>query len=237
MSHSDLAHANQLYGNHDKNDLSGIASATWSGGVNSSGTSNGSGTTATYTVTDGAGNSTPVTHATYRWCNKTVSENEVKAYKWGEFVEKDCKDKTTNKYRKYRFKVGFCHCQMDKYNTGKYCNKTAYEDKTSISHSGSWNGNTSIATIYYKDSANGKSACKGDVAVNSYVKKVCEQSGTIADAGTFYHGYVWYNGAVGSYNAFSSGAFYNNVQSSGILKLDSATNMSSACDLACNNRY
>ena len=227
----------QLYGEYDKNDLSGIASATWSGGVNSSGTSNGSGDNATYTVIDEAGNSTPVTHATYKWCNQTVSENNVKAYKWGNFVEKDCKDKTTDKYRKYRFKVGYCHCQMDKYNILKYCNKTAYKDKTSISHSGSWNGNTSIATIYYKNSANGKSACKGDIAVNSYVKKVCENSGTIADDGTFYHGYIWYNGAVGPYNAFSSDAFYNNVQSSGILKLDSASNMSSACDLACDNRY
>ena len=217
--------------------LSGIKSASWSGGVNSNGTSNGTGNTATYTAYDNAGNKATVSHSTYKWCNSTVSKGDVKVYKWGNLSEQSCDG--SNKYRKYNFRVGDCSCSVDKYKTNRYCGSSSFNENTKNSHPDTWNGSHSTATIHYKNNDNGKKACNGNKPLNSYVNTVCTNSGQISEAGKFYHGYMWYNKAANSsYQSFSANSFYHNVQSNGVTKFNSnISNFNQACNAACSYKY
>ena len=167
----------QLYGNYDKNDLSGIASATWSGGVNSNGTSNGSGTTATYTVVDGAGNSRTVTHATYKWCNN--STRKARVWYWGSRNKRCDEDTPIIEYN--NFHVWQCNC--DNYNKS-YCS------------SGETDSHENFHALIYYDT---KNACKD--AQNKKITTVCGQGAGFFNSGNpqYFHGFYWFNeGASGN---------------------------------------
>ena len=244
----------KLSGENDNNNLSvsfsdnqsGVKSANWSGGISSSSVSgssgsaisNGSGNYAYFRVEDNAGNIIEVPHQTYTTCTKTATLSDVKVYKWGSFQSKSCGNNESNKNRKYNFRVGECTCSVDKYNNNHYCGNSSFSETTMNSHPDTWNGSHSTATIHYKNTNNGQRACRGEVAVNSYVKQICENSGEVSGGGIFYHGYMWYSGGVGSFSSFSENSFYHNVQKHCSLKFgNEISNFTQACNAACSYKY
>ena len=225
---------------------SGIKSSSWGGGVASvsingtsgSAKSNGGGSNASFTVIDNAGNSRTEYYPTYKYCTYNGSSGNAKVYKWGAYQSRECGNKVTDKIRKYNFRVGDCTCSVDKYNTSHYCGGYSFSEITQISHDDTWNGSHSTAVIHYQNNENGKKACKNELPLNSYVARVCTDSGAIAGGGTFYHGYTWYSGAVGAVNDFSANSFYHNVKSHGVTKFDSSIqNFNQACNAACSYKY
>ena len=134
--------------------------------------------------------------------------------------------------------MGECTCSVDKYNNNHYCGNSSFSETTMNSHPDTWNGSHSTATIHYKNTNNGQRACRGEVAVNSYVKQICENSGEVSGGGIFYHGYMWYSGGVGSFSSFSENSFYHNVQKHGSLKFgNEISNFTQACNAACSYKY
>ena len=221
----------QLYGNYDKNDLSGIASATWSGGVNSNGKSNGSGNTAKYTVVDGAGNSTPVTHETYKWCNSTkhnqtkpndVNKVIVEVYYWGN--RQACNNNNNINYNNFR-EYG-CRCELDVYNNKSCGSENNWEYATHTNNQ---------ATIHYDNAA----ACTAKK--NENIHHICSD-GTFK-GNYYFHGYYWFNNTASDANK----SYVNGVPgpenpwtispNNGSKKYSSSYSTDSICDLACGVKY
>ena len=130
-----------------------------------------------------------------------------------------------------------CECVRDAM-TGDITNETTAKDITTSDHS-----DKKIA-IHYKNSDNGRKACKSG-PYNHYVNKVCTHYSAEAHPTVSYHGYMFYSGTgnwtqfaptstSGTYSWYHTGGQYNN-------RIDdcknTAANRKRACVKACQAVY
>lgn len=189
-----------------------IASTSWSGGVDSNGTSTGSGATAYYTATDNAGNSASTSHDTYKSCTKTISD---KAYYWGS-RSGNCSSKNINYNNFHEYE-----CICDKHMKG-VCRTNELNTHTN-----------NQATIHY-DSV---TACNDKKNGNIY--NMCTQSGFFSAVNPeYFHGYHWYNGGKNSnIKAIPGGGKWTIDADNSSTTYDGASNaVNSICAIACSKR-
>ena len=172
--------------------LSGIYSKSWSGGVNkSNGISDGSGNEATYTVIDNAGNQTVVKHKTYKYCSSQFVQtdypsksevkgtgeviSDVKIYKWsGRQNDKDNKQIRYTDFQEYG-----CECDVDIHNRSHYCDSETSIDFGGITHKGDTYNKTAI--IYYKSTDR--------FGTNKNIDHLCSREKFTEP--TDFHGFIW----------------------------------------------
>lgn len=191
---------------------SGIASTSWSGGVDSNGTSTGYGATAYYTATDNAGNSSSESHATYKSCTKTIRD---KAYYWGS-RSGNCKEKNINYNNFHEYE-----CNCDKHTKG-VCSTAELSTHTN-----------NQATIHYDS----KEACKEKK--NGNIDNMCTQSDFfLVDNPEYFHGYHWYNGGKSSnIKAIPGGDTWTIDADKSSTTYSGASNaVNSICATACSKR-
>ena len=164
--------------------------------------------------------------------NQTVPKSDadksknfkVKTFHWS-YSKKEC-DSKSERYRKYDFKEICCLCKIDK-NSNRFCNSVTTYDITDYTHP------NHATFVRYQMNSNGKDACEAKKKVNSYVTIVCTEN---ISSSTYYHGYYFYNGAVGDYSSFSSdywthtGGDYNN-------RVKAGSSATEACKKACSIKY
>ena len=149
----------------------------------------------------------------------------VRTFHWN--YEKN-KCNSEKRYRKYKFIEISCICKIDK-NSKKFCNDVNTMDVTSITHP------NHATFVRYYNTTNGLKACKGEIAVNSYVTKICtEDMGSRSSM--FYHGYYFYKGAVGDYNSFSSSYWTHNISNFND-RVSASSSAATACKKVCGLKY
>lgn len=242
-----------------KDDQSGIVKHNWQNEtvittnpvfeVNNSksgGTSDGA--NISYYATDKAGNSGSNAHARYKWCSKTdyngilpswdvvkAAKNQsvwngVPIFRWT-YKSRNCsKNRTNGPVRKYTFEEYGCQCNLDRYSR-RFCSYSNYGNYTTATHP------NQTAKIYYQKNDYGESACNGDINVNSYVTQVCDTGKTSAIP-LFFHGYYFYQGAVGPYNNFNpSNYWFTWTLNDPGNRISSSSSIADACAHGCKLVY
>lgn len=203
------------------------------------------GSNVTFFAKDTAGNENSSAHKKYLLCTKTKFNGNIPT--WAQvndvgnqsvwtgiaiyrfnYDSKSCSG--SNPKRVYNYEEYGCQCNLDYY-TGSYCSLQAVGNYTTATHP------SATAIIYYKDSSDGRKACKADHNVNSYVLKVCRSSNIGAEP-LFYHGYYFYSGAVGEYNNFNPSAYWQYwTPNSSTPRITSDHSPEEACAQACYTLY
>ncbi len=190
--------------------LSGVDKVRWGGNnysdvANSSSVSIGS---ISGVTTDGsrhafaidvAGNETDKETTAYKLFNRTVQNTASRAYKVGETqtnntncskgADQHNDEWKNHPYKCYDFDFWDCKCTYDYYN-GAF---KSYDGNTKRTGPGTHHSSSTMC-LYYQNTDNGVSACKGDIPKNTYVWDVChEGSYPINSAAHTFHGYRWYN--------------------------------------------
>ena len=159
--------------------------------------------------------------------SSTTGVSFVNTYKWAHNSSGDSCTGSSPK-REYYFAGFMCRCSIDS-QIGRFCGGVEYREITQVTHP---NGK---AHIYYANSDNGRSACKGDLNVNSYVARVCQSF--YPDGVNAYHGYVFYPGAVGWYSNFSPSTYWTHSGGNFDDRIISGGSAYEACYKACSVNF
>ena len=151
----------------------------------------------------------------YKLFDRLDTNSKSRTYWVGETIDSNCakdadfNDDTKNHpWKRYHYAHWDCTCTYDYYSgafyTFNYATKRTGDVSTATSHA------SGQMIIFYNNSDNGVSACKGDISKNSYVWDVCREGKyqTGAAAAPF-HGYWFYSGAAGAYAHWHKNDWYH----------------------------
>ena len=178
-----------------------------------------SGVTAGYRfayAVDNAGNVSSGQTRAYKQFDRLLTNWDSRAYRIDDTIDSKCaKDADYSEqyknhpWKRYGMDYYDCQCSYDYYNGAYY---TYHTNQRRTGYEGHW---SRFMVIFYQNSDNGVSACKGGAGnnpKNSYIYDLCVD-GTYPPniAQKSFHGYIWYNGAVpaGGYSSWHKKAWYH----------------------------
>lgn len=180
-------------------------------------------------------------------CNRNVSCNQsLILYFWGDVISDQTDCTGSSPHKQYKFGGYTCDCS---YNGDGSLSNYVVED--GIKNDFLTHNYHEYSTIYYVDSDNGRSACKGDLPNNSYVKQICTTGHLNSSEDTIiFHGLRFYYGAKpADVQAFDRSYWFQFVYENGGRnapdthknylfipnKVSEHPNEYSACEYACNH--